>query len=429
MTKDHSQSFDVIIIGAGAAGLMCAIEAGKRGRSVCILEHNDVIGKKIRISGGGRCNFTNIHAAPKNYLSQNPHFIKSPLTRYTPQDFCELVKTYGIAFHEKKLGQLFCDKSSQDMITMLKKECDANGVKILLNAKVDHIDHPNVIARPQSGRSNLISASDCFALRARNDSTTNPKPELSFSIKTSQGTFTCQSLVIATGALSIPTLGATDFGYNVAKQFGIKVNGCRPGLVPLTFQEKELKIFHELSGVSLEAIVSFEKISFRESILFTHRGLSGPAILQISSYWQPGKPITINLLPDLKMSAVFKEHQTYKMTLKNFLKDHLPSRLCDILCEHFFDNKPLNQYSTKQLQDIARILNHWEVTPEGTEGYAKAEVTVGGVDTNELSSKTMESKKVPGLYFIGEVVDMTGHLGGFNFQWAWASGYAAGGYV
>jgi predicted Rossmann fold flavoprotein len=250
-----------------------------------------------------------------------------------------------------------------------------------------------------------------------------------FELSTTHGTVACQSLVIATGALSIPNLGATDFGYNIAKQFGIKVNECRPGLVPLTLKQNDLKIFAELSGVSVDAIVSFEKASFRENILFTHKGLSGPGILQISSYWHPGKPIAINLLPELNMSAVFKDHHSDKVSLKNFLKDYLPSRLTDILCEHFFENKPLNQYSAKQLQDIAQSLNHWEVTPQGTEGYAKAEVTVGGVDTDELSSKTMESSKVAGLYFIGEVVDITGHLGGFNFQWAWASGYAAGQFV
>ncbi len=394
MNKGNVEHFDVITIGAGAAGLMCAIEAGKRGRTVCVLEHNDAVGKKIRISGGGRCNFTNIHAAPKNYLSQNPHFIKSPLSRYTPQDFCELVNKYQIAFHEKKLGQLFCDKSSQDIISMLKKECEHNNVTISLGVKVSGIQKHD-----------------------------------GFVLMTDQGVFSCQSLVIATGALSIPTLGATDFGYNTAKQFGIKVNPCRPGLVPLTFRADDLKIFKDLSGVSVDALVSFENASFRENILFTHRGLSGPAILQISSYWQPGQPIVLNLLPDLKMADEFKEHQKDKTTMKNFLKDHLPSRLCDILCEHFFDNKPLNQYSSKQMQDIARSLNSWEVTPDGTEGYAKAEVTVGGIDTDELSSKTMESKKVPGLYFIGEVVDMTGHLGGYNFQWAWASGYAAGQFV
>ena len=391
MNKENSQLFDVIIIGAGAAGLMCAIEAGKRGRSVLVLEHNDAIGKKIRISGGGRCNFTNIHAATGNYLSQNPHFIKSPLSRYTPQDFCELVDKYKIAFHEKKLGQLFCDKSSQDIITMLKKECDHYGVRIIVGSKIIDVEKEKL-----------------------------------FSIPTEQGMLRSQSLVIATGALSIPTLGATDFGYRIAKHFGLKINPCHPGLVPLTFRDQELNIFKELSGVSLEAIVSFEGTSFRENILFTHKGLSGPAILQISSYWQPGKPIHINILPDAEMSTVLQSHRHDKTSLKAFLKDRLPSRLIEKLCEHSFDSKPLNQYSAKDLQKIAHLLNQWEILPKGTEGYAKAEVTVGGIDTNELSSKTMESKKVPGLFFIGEVVDMTGHLGGYNFQWAWASGYAAG---
>jgi predicted Rossmann fold flavoprotein len=394
MSSSHSTETDVIVIGAGAAGLMCAIEAGKRGRSVTVLEHNDAVGKKIRISGGGRCNFTNIHASPDNYLSLNPHFIKSPLSRYTPQDFCALIHKYKIAFHEKKLGQLFCDKSSQEIISLLKKECDCYGVHIVLGAKVTEIQKKD-----------------------------------NFELWMEQGKARSESLVIATGALSIPMLGATDFGYKVAKQFGLKINPCRPGLVPLTFSEKDLNIFKDLSGVSVDAIVSFDKIQFRENILFTHRGLSGPAILQISSYWQPGKAVTVNLLPELQMSDVLESHRSEPTTLKTFLKNRLPSRLIDALCEHFLGNKPINQYSSKQLKDIARLLNSWEVIPKGTEGYAKAEVTVGGVDTDELSSKTMESKKVPGLFFIGEIVDITGHLGGYNFQWAWASGHAAGQFV
>ncbi len=385
---------DVIIVGAGAAGLLCAIEAGKRGRSVTVLEHNDAIGKKIRISGGGRCNFTNIHATDKNFISQNPHFVKSPLSRYTSQDFITFVNQHKISFHEKKLGQLFCDKSSQDIIGLLKKECDRTHVEIILSIRVTDVK----------------------------------KAEL-FCLSTTRESFQSQSLVIATGGLSIPTLGATDFGYQIARQFNIKVNPCRPGLVPLTLGEKDLNIFKGLSGVSLDAIVSFEKISFRENILFTHRGLSGPAILQISSYWQPGKPLRINLLPDADMSMILKANQTSKITLKNFLKNDIPVRLTEILCEHFFKNKPLNQYSSKERQDIARFLNGWEMIPAGTEGYAKAEVTVGGIDTDELSSKSMEAKKVPGLYFIGEAVDATGHLGGFNFQWAWVSGFAAGQYA
>ncbi len=394
MKKNEPIHKDVLIIGAGAAGLMCAIEAGKRGRSVVVLEHNEAIGKKIRISGGGRCNFTNIHTTANNFLSQNPHFQKSALARYTPQDFCALVDTYKIPFHEKKLGQLFCDQSSQNIIDLLKKECAKYSVEILLEAKVTDIASKNL-----------------------------------FYLSSSQGTFQSQSLVVATGGLSIPTLGATNLGYKIADQFQIKVNPCRPGLVPLTFQEKDLHIFKELSGVSLDAIVSFENISFRENILFTHKGLSGPAILQISSYWKPKQPIRINLLPGRDMFAVLKAQQTSKTSLKNFLKDYLPARLTEILCVHFLESKPLNHYSPEQLSKIGKLLNNFEIIPGGTEGYAKAEVTVGGVDPNEISSKTMEAKKIPGLYFIGEVMDVTGHLGGFNFQWAWASGYAAGQYV
>jgi predicted Rossmann fold flavoprotein len=396
--KEHlSHSQDVIVIGAGAAGLMCAIEAAKRGRRTLVLEHNNSVGKKIRISGGGRCNFTNIHAGPDRFLSENPHFAKSALARYKPNDFLSLVKAYKIPFHEKKLGQLFCDDSSQEIIDLLKKECERHQAQILLETKVTHVIKDDL-----------------------------------FLLTTSRGEFRCQSLVIATGGLSIPTLGATDFGYRIAKQFNIKINACRPALVPLTFKEQDLRLFKDISGVSVDAVVSVgahgraHLCSFRENILFTHRGLSGPAILQISSYWKPGQPILINLLPDADMTEVFTAHHKERMTLKNFLKDRLPSRLTEILCEHSFENKPLNQYPAKQLQEIARFLHQWEIIPQGTEGYAKAEVTAGGVDTDELSSKTMEAKKVPGLFFIGEVVDVTGHLGGFNFQWAWASGHAAG---
>ena len=386
--------FDVVIIGAGAAGLMCAIEAGKRKRSVLVLEHNGDVGKKIRISGGGRCNFTNTHTTPGNFISQNPHFARSALARYTPQDFCTLANAHNIAFHEKKLGQLFCDKSAQDIIELLKKECAQYKATILLQTNITKVVKENL-----------------------------------FALLTTRWPFECQSLVIATGGLSIPTLGATDFGYAIAKQFTITVNPCRPALVPLTFNPKDLRIFKELAGISLNAMVYFEDASFRENILFTHKGLSGPAILQISSYWKPGKPIRIDLLPHADMSMLLKTHQTDKTTLKNLLKEHFPSRLADVLCANFFKNKPLNQYSEKQLEQIAHFLHHWTINPQGTEGYAKAEVTAGGINTNELSSKTMESKKVPGLYFIGEVVDVTGHLGGFNFQWAWASGFAAGQYV
>lgn len=385
---------DVLIIGAGAAGLMCAIEAGKRGRSVRILEHNSAIGKKIRISGGGRCNFTNINASFGNYLSANEHFAKSALARYRPEDFISLVHRHHISFHEKKLGQLFCDRSSQDIIEMLKKEASEQKVVILLETTIQEISKDSL-----------------------------------FKVKTSKGIFTSTSLVIACGGLSIPTLGATPLGYKIAEQFNIKTVPCRPGLVPLTLKEGDLKIFKDLAGVALDTIVSWRKVSFRENILFTHRGLSGPAILQISSYWQPGTAIAINLIPDKEMNTFLATHQRSRTTLKNILKEHLPARLTDALCAHFFSNKSLCDYSPKELAHIARTLNRLELTPHGTEGYAKAEVTVGGIDTNELSSKSMESKKVPGLYFIGEVVDVTGHLGGFNFQWAWGSGFSAGQYA
>jgi predicted Rossmann fold flavoprotein len=382
---------DVIVIGAGAAGLMCAIEAGKRGRSVLVIEHNDKVGKKIRISGGGRCNFTNLNASAERLLSENPHFAKSAMARFTPKDFISLVDQYKIPYHEKKLGQLFCDDSAQNIIDMLKKECERHRIQIALQTQVTEI-----------------------------------KKTDRFLLSTSGGSLSSESLVIATGALSIPPLGATDFGYRVAQQFKLKVNPCRPGLVPLTFHAKDLHLFKSLAGVSADAIVSLGKIAFRENILFTHRGLSGPAILQISSYWKPNQSITINLAPEKDLLAMFKANQKSKLTMKNFLKDHLPSRLTEVLCETFLMNKPLNQYSPKEFEAAALLLHRWPITPAGTEGYAKAEVTVGGVDTGELSSKTMETKKVPGLYFVGEVVDVTGHLGGFNFQWAWASGFAAG---
>ncbi len=394
MNLGKSKECDVLIVGAGAAGLMCAIEAGKRGRHVVVIEHNDRVGKKIRISGGGRCNFTNIHAQPHHFISQNPPFVRSALARFTPADFCALVTAHKIPFHEKKLGQLFCDGSAQAIIDMLKKECGQAGVEILVATKVNDVIKKDL-----------------------------------FEIATSQGQWQAQSLVIATGGLSIPTLGATDLGYTIAKQFNIKVNAVRPGLVPLTFRGQDLSLFKELAGISLDTTVSHGETSFRENILFTHQGLSGPAILQISSYWQPKKAIHINLLPGIDLAALLKTHQTEKITLKNFLKDHLPARLTEVLCTHVVGNKPLNQTPLKELEQIAHTLHHWEVLPQGTEGYAKAEVTVGGVDTSELSSKTMEAKKVPGLYFIGEVVDMTGHLGGFNFQWAWACGHAAGQYA
>jgi len=397
-----SREWNVIVIGGGAAGLFCAIEAGKRGRKVLVLEHSERVGKKISISGGGRCNFTNIHTTPENFLSANPHFCKSALARYTPADFILLVEKYGIAYHEKKLGQLFCDGSSQQIIDMLLRECRSAGVEVLCGCQVRKI----------------------FKL---NDAG-------SFNVATDQGIFVCSSLVIATGGLSIAPLGATDFGYRIAKQFGLRIEEPRPGLVPLTLNSQKLTQLTKLSGVSIDAIVSCRVDShasreFRENILITHRGLSGPAILQISSYWQSGAPVSINLLPDKDVFDILKENQESEIELANLLSRYLPRRFAQAWCELYAPSKPLKQYDSNELRDIARQIHDMMLTPSGTEGFKKAEVTAGGVSTTELSSQTMEAKRVAGLYFIGEVVDVTGELGGYNFQWAWASGYAAGAFV
>ncbi|MDB6015841.1 MAG: aminoacetone oxidase family FAD-binding enzyme [Pedosphaera sp.] len=385
---------EVIVIGGGAAGLMCAIEAGKRGRSVLLLEHADRLGKKILISGGGRCNFTNFNAGPDNYLSHNPHFCKSALARYTPADFIALVEKHGISFHEKKLGQLFCDLSSRQIIELLQSECDAARVEIRLNCQVHQV--------------------------TRNQT---------FQVDTNQGPLSCDSLVIATGGLSFPKIGATDFGYRIARQFGLKMTVTEPGLVPLTFSLEDQASFGQLSGISIDATASTSDTSFRENILFTHRGLSGPAILQISSYRQNGEPINIDLLPDQPALPLLTANRQTQKELKNLLSQYLPQRFVSEWCARFAPSRPMHRYSTQELEGIAHRLHHWEIKPAGTEGYPKAEVTRGGVDTSELSSKTMESRRVPGLYFIGEVVDVTGWLGGFNFQWAWASGHAAGQFV
>jgi predicted Rossmann fold flavoprotein len=392
--------WDVIIIGGGAAGLFCAIAAGKRGRRVLVLEHSELIGKKIRISGGGRCNFTNIWTNPDNFTSSNPHFCKSALARYTPADFISLVEKHGIAYHEKKLGQLFCDGSSQQIIDMLLRECAAAGVEIRCACQVLEVNKD-----PQTG---------------------------SFTIVTSQGSWNASSLVIATGGLSIASLGATDFGYRIARQFGLRVEEPRPGLVPLTLTSQMLKQLSKLSGVSVDVLVSCEGRvgkSFRENLLVTHRGLSGPAILQISNYWQPGKPISVNLLPDEDVYETLTSNQSSEIELANLLARHLPKRFAQAWCELYAASKPIKQYQAAELQDIAVKIHNLQITPSGTEGFKKAEVTAGGVATSELSSQTMEAKSVPGLYFIGEVVDVTGQLGGYNFQWAWASGYAAGKFV
>ena len=385
---------DVIVIGGGAAGLFCAIEAGKRGRKVVVLEHAERVGKKIAISGGGRCNFTNILTTSDNFISANPYFCKSALARYTPADFIALVQKHNIGFHEKKLGQLFCNEGSGQIIDMLLNECSDAGVEVACRSSVRRI---------AKGKQ--------------------------FEVELGDRTLLSQSLVIATGGLSIAPLGATDFGYRIARQFGLKIEETKPGLVPLTLTKEVLQQLAPLSGVSVDATVSANGKEFRENLLVTHRGLSGPAILQISSYWKPGLPIEIDLLPDLDALELLREHETSETSLAKLLSQFLPKRFAQAWCELNFPSKPLNQYTPRQLSEIATKLHHWSVIPSGTEGYKKAEVTSGGVSTDQLSSKTMEARNVAGLYFIGEVVDVTGQLGGYNFQWAWASGFAAGQYV
>ncbi|HKO46061.1 MAG TPA: NAD(P)/FAD-dependent oxidoreductase [Pyrinomonadaceae bacterium] len=385
---------DVIVIGGGAAGLFCAIEAGKRGRKVIVLEHAERVGKKIGISGGGRCNFTNIHTTSENFVSANPYFCKSALARYTPTDFIALVQKHNIGFHEKKLGQLFCNEGSGRIIDMLLNECSDAGVEVLCRSTVR-----SIAKREQ------------------------------FEVELGDRTLLSQSLVLATGGLSIAPLGATDFGYRLARQFGLKIEETKPGLVPLTLTREVLQQLSPLSGVSVDASVRSNGKEFRENVLVTHRGLSGPAILQISSYWKPGLPIEIDLLPDQDALKLLREHETSETSLAKLLSQFLPKRFAQAWCELNFPSKPLNQYTPRQLSETATKLHHWSVIPSGTEGYKKAEVTSGGVSTDELSSKTMEARNVAGLYFIGEVVDVTGQLGGYNFQWAWASGFAAGQYV
>jgi len=385
---------DVIIVGAGAAGLMCAIEAGKRGRRVAILEHNERPGNKILISGGGRCNFTNIHASAKNYISGNPHFCKSALARYTPGDFLALVEKHGIAWHEKKLGQLFCDFSSKNILDMLLKECSDAGVLLLTGH--------TVLSTQKSGQ---------------------------FTLETNRGKFECDSLVISSGGLSFPKLGSSGIGYQIAQQFDMTVIEPRPGLVPMVWNESERQLFADLSGISMETEAIHEHNHFMENILFTHRGLSGPAILQISNYLGSTAAFQINLLPhESAQDFLFSERKSPK-ELRTILSQRLPQRFLQKWCPIHAPSKPMNQYIPAELEAIAHKLQAWPVEMQGDEGYPKAEVTLGGVDTSELSSKTMESRKVPGLYFIGEVVDVTGWLGGYNFQWAWSSGHAAGQFV
>ncbi|MBK9160675.1 MAG: NAD(P)/FAD-dependent oxidoreductase [Nitrosomonadales bacterium] len=409
---------DVVIIGAGAAGLMCALQAGQRGRSVVLLDHAKKLAEKIRISGGGHCNFTNLGSGPENFISGNPDFCRSALARYAPQDFIALLHKHGIGYHEKELGQLFCDEGSDAIIAMLRGECDAAGVKRFMNCEVGEVKY---YPSPEGG-----SLDD-----GRGGQGAAGKVEHKFYVDTTRGEFDAASLVIATGGLSIPKAGATPFGYRIAEQFGIPIVKLKPGLVPLTFAPDDWKPFADLTGVSVDTVVSFGRQSFRGNLLVTHRGLSGPAILQISSYWQHGKPLHIDLLPGRDMAAVLDEQKGSKKLLGNFLAQWLPKSFADVWCAQLadqagIDNQPLNQYNDKQRKRIAERLHDWEVLPSGTAGYGKAEVTCGGVDTRALSSKTMECIQVSGLYFIGEVVDVTGQLGGYNFQWAWASGHAAG---
>lgn len=389
---------DVLIIGAGAAGLMCAAQAGKRGRRVLVLDHANKVGKKILMSGGGRCNFTNTTVLPRHFISHNPHFCKSALSRYTPQDFIELVLQYKIAFHEKKLGQLFCDNKSKDIVNMLLAECALALVMIKLNVTIERINQVN---------------NGCW------------------EVITSIGRVRAESLVVATGGLSIPTMGSSAYGYRLAEQFGIPVHPTRAALVPLTLHPHDKLLLAPLSGISLACCVSNQAMAFTEDMLITHRGLSGPAILQISSYWEPGQSITIDLLPGSDLVAWLKHQREIapKLLLKKALAAWWPKRLVSLWLGATWSDIYLSQLSNKDLQCLADMFHSWKVQPCGTEGYRTAEVTLGGVDCDYISSKTFEVKDVPGLYFIGEVLDVTGWLGGYNFQWAWSSAFAAGSYV
>jgi predicted Rossmann fold flavoprotein len=383
------QSFDVIILGGGAAGLMCAIEAGKRGRRVAVLEHSDRCGKKILISGGGRCNFTNLHCRPENFISANPHFAKSALARYTPEDFIALVEKHGIRYHEKTLGQLFCDGSAREILLMLETECKSANVEVFVSTQVLEVAKTT-----------------------------------EFIIRTARTEFRSSVLVVATGGLSIPKMGATSFGYDLARQFGLRIREPWPALVPLLLSAEDRSHYCDLAGVSTEVVASCDGAQFKEKMLITHRGLSGPAILQISSYWKQPSSIVIDLVPGGDVTAAFSNGKTPRnlKTLNSALREFLPHRLADRWLQL---NAP-SSFTNQSRADLERRTHHWEIHPAGSEGYEKAEVTAGGVDTDELSAKTMESRRVPGLFFIGEVVDVTGHLGGFNFQWAWASGVCAG---
>jgi len=392
---DATMHYDVLIIGGGAAGLMCALSAGQRGRSVCVVEHANRCGKKILMSGGGRCNFTNTRTSPANFLSSNPHYCKSALARYTPGHFIAMVERHGITYHEKELGQLFCDDSSKQIVKMLLDECAAAGVRVETSCSVESV---------QAGM------------------------EGGFTVTTARGRLRADSLVIASGGLSIPSMGATSFGYELAKQFGHTVLPTRAGLVPLTLSGKHQEHYADLAGVAFPVSARCGKARFDNALLITHRGLSGPSILQISSFWEPGKELLLDLMPGTDIEAFLFDRQQAQSAseLKTVLGDVLPKRFAQRLCEVWFENKPMRQYRHAELRDIARTMANWPIIASGTEGYRTAEVTLGGVDTEGLSSTTMESKLAKGLYFIGEVVDVTGWLGGYNFQWAWASGHAAG---
>ncbi|MDC0356667.1 NAD(P)/FAD-dependent oxidoreductase [Candidatus Pelagibacter sp.] len=389
--------YDVIIIGAGAAGMMSAIEAGKRGRKVLLVDHYKKIGEKIRISGGGRCNFTNIHTNPNKFLSQNPKFVRSALSQYTQNDFINLINKYEIKFHEKKLGQLFCDHSAQQIVEMLLKECELANVTIIKEFIIKNVTKEN----------------DQYLVSTETDK------------------YSSQSLIIATGGLSVPKIGATSFGYEIAKKFDHDIIETLPALVPLTFNEKILEMCNELTGLSVEAIVSFNKTLFQEGMLFTHRGLSGPSILQISSYWKLGDNIKVNLSPKLNIYQLLEEKRKLnpKFDILNIVSEILPKRLAQIICSENKVSGNISELSNKILKQLGENINNWLINPTGSEGYRTAEVTLGGVNTKELSSKTMMSNKHKNLFFIGEVVDVTGHLGGYNFQWAWSSGYVAGQYA
>ena len=388
------EKYDVIIVGAGAAGMMSAIEAGKRGRKVLLVDHSKKIGEKIRISGGGRCNFTNIHTEANKFISQNPKFVISALNQYTQNDFINLIKKHNIKFHEKKLGQLFCDESAQQIVDLLLLECENVNVVLKKEIMITDID----------------------------------KKEEQYFITTNSNQYYSDSLIIATGGLSIPKIGASNFGYEVAKKFNLDIIETLPALVPLTFSEKILGICKELTGLSVEAVVSFKKTFFEEGMLFTHRGLSGPSILQISSYWKLGDNININLTPKLNIFKSLEEKKKLnpKQDIGVIISEILPKRLAQIICKENEVSGNICELSSKKLKQLSDSINAWVINPTGSEGYRTAEVTLGGINTNELSSKTMMVKKHPGLFFIGEVVDVTGHLGGYNFQWAWSSGFVAG---